>query len=324
MPHKRQVFFNSNAQGIELLSVAVYSLLKESDPQIPLTVFVAHERTFSAGDCIDRIRGIVSRFPFATVRFLDYTPCQLEYGKVFGSILWAFPLCERLLPADITGNLVYLDIDMLIRKDLGELYDMDLKSAGKIAAAVNESRREHLQYLIDAGWPEAAGYSFNNATTVVDLEAFRRARVTDRIIEWYGRYHDIALKQDQDAQNVIYGADTLRIPPKWNYTDGWLERILKLNPFAREWRVFPPQEILEAILDPCIIHYIGRRKPTSWTHRPERKVYRKVLEELGLLPDGRLPGETWYRRIEGRAFDALHLMLKAYARLLLKIRSRPQ
>ena len=28
--------------------------------------------------------------------------------------------------------------------------------------------------------------------------------------------------------------------------------------------------------------------------------------------------------IEGRAFDALHLMLKAYARLLLRIRSRPK
>lgn len=318
----RQVFFNSDEKGITLLSVAVYSLLKSNDPSCPISIFIAHSLAFAESGCRERIRAIVSRFSFAQVTFLDYTPVQETYGKMFRPLLWAFPLCDKLLPQTVTGTIVYLDIDMLIRKDLGELFALDLKAEHCLAAAVNESRREHRRYLVDAGWPEAAGYSFNNATTVLDLDAFRAEKLSDRMIEWFKGHAKTAVNLDQDAQNVIYGDRTKRIHPKWNYTDGWLERILKFNPFAREWRVFPPRDVLEAILDPCIIHYIGRHKPTSWTHRPERKIYRRMMNELGLIEGNRLPDETPARQFVAAFFDLYHAALRLYVRLLLCARRR--
>lgn len=317
MACKRQVFFNSNAQGLSLLSVALYSLLKQNDPSNPVTVFIAHDRSFADSGCDGRIREIAARFPFASVVFLDYTPCAQQYGPVFASILWAFPLCDKILPNSVTGSILYLDIDMLIRCDLGELFDIDLKGRNLMAAAVSESHRGDRPDLVAAGWPEEAGISFNNATTLIDLDRFRAERASDRMIAWYRAHYKTVKCQDQDAQNVIYGAQTLRLPPKWNYTDGWLERISKLNPFAREWRVFPPHEMLEAIVNPCIIHYIGPRKPTSWTHRPERRIFRRAMDELGLIENGRLPGETPLRRLVGMLFDTYHAVLKLYARLLL-------
>ena len=320
MNNPRQVFFNSDSRGVTLLSVAVYSLLKTNAPGRRISIYIAHDRNFAETGCSERIRHIVGRFPDADVTFLDYTPIQTRYGDLFKPLLWAFPLCDKLLPADVTGQIVYIDIDMMIRKDLSELFDLDLNSMGFVAAAVNESRREHRHYLVEAGWPESAGYSFNNATTVLDLNVFRRERMSDKMIDWYRRNCKTAINLDQDAQNVIYGDRTLRLPPKWNYTDGWLERLLKQNPFAREWRVFPPRDVLEAILAPCIVHYIGRHKPTAWTHRPERKAYRRMMEELGLLENGRLPGETAARRIIAHLFDGYHALLKTYARLLLTIR----
>ena len=321
MSGKRQVFLNSDARGLTLLSVAVYSLLKASDPGKPVTVFIAHDQEFLDKGCDGVLRGIVARFPFAEILFGNLTPILAEYPDLFDPrreklMMWAFPLCERLLPPDMGGNIVYIDLDMLIRRDLGELYDMDLAAEGMVAAAVNESRRENLPYLVAAEWPEEAGYAFNNATCVVDLDQFRRDRLTDRMLDWRRRHRDVHYS-DQDAQNVAYGARTKRIHPKWSYTDGWLERIVKFSPFAREWRVFPPREILEAILDPCIIHYIGPRKPTAWTHRPERRIYKRLMGELGLLENGRLPGETAPKIVLGWLFDAYHALLKLYARLLL-------
>ena len=320
MDNKRQVFFNSDGRGITLLSVAVHSLLAANAPGKRITVFIAHDRTFAELGGVRRLRAIASRFPDAEVVFLDYDPVQAAAGGLFKPLLWAFPLCDKLLPPDVTGNIVYLDIDMMIRKDLGELFDLDLSARGFVAAAVNESRREHRRYLAEAGWPEAAGYSFNNATTVLDLDAFRRERMSDKMIDWYRRHFKTAVNLDQDAQNVAYGDRTLRLHPKWNYTDGWLERLLKQNPFADEWRVFRPKDMLEAMLDPAIVHYIGRHKPTSWTHRPERKAYRRMMNELGLLEDGRLPIETAGRRLVARLFDVYHAALRAYARALLAIR----
>lgn len=321
MSQKRQVFMNSDGRGIVLLSVAVYSLLKNNDPRCPIDLFIVHDRSFEDEHGPEKIRRIVSKFSFATVWFGDFTPILEKYADVFSigqtKMLWAFPLCDKILPVSVTGNIVYIDIDMLIRKDLGELFDMDLKRNGLIAAAVNESHRKDRQYLVDAGWPEEAGYSFNNATCVLDLDAFRAEGLSEKMVDWYARHKETAIDKDQDCQNVIYGARTKRIPIKWNYTDGWLERIPKLNPFAREWRVFPPRDVLEAALDPCIIHYIGRRKPTQWTHRPERQQFHQALRELGICT-GNLPGETPVRKFVARLFDCYHFLIRCYARLLLK------
>lgn len=316
----RQVFFNTDARGIVLFSVALHSLLKHNRPDRALRVFVAHDASFGAAGGRERTEAIAREFPFATLCFLDCTETLRRHGERFQSMLWAFPLCDEILPSDVGGKIVYLDIDMQVRCDLGELFDLDLRGAGMWAAAVNESRREHRRYLVEAGWPEAAGYSFNNATTVLDLDAFRRERLSGRMVAWYEEHWREAVNLDQDAQNVVYGAKTLRLPPKWNYTDGWLERLLKLNPFAAEWRVFPPRQVLEAILSPCIVHFIGRKKPTHWTHRPERRAYRREMEEMGLLDHGVLPGENVGMRVLGSLFDGWHGLLKAYARLLLACR----
>ena len=321
MNTKRQVFFNSDGYGITLLSVAVHTLLKTTDPTKPIALYVVHDRSFVDKGGIDRIREIIRKFPFASVWFGDLTPLLETYADVFTNdgtkLIWAFPLCDKILPSDVCGNIVYIDIDMLIRKDLGELFDMDLKGENLVAAAVNESRREHRKYLVDAGWPDAAGYSFNNASCVLDIDTFRAEGLSDKMIDWYRTHKAIAINTDQDCQNVVYGARTKRIPPKWNYTDGWLERLIKCNPFAKEWRVFPPQEMLEAVLDPCIIHYIGRHKPTVWTHRPERKAFRQAMDELGLIKNGRLLGETPPKMLIAKFFDAYHGLLRLYARFLL-------
>lgn len=323
----RQVFFNSDGSGVALLSVAVYTLLRANDPACPVDIFIVHDQSFVDQGGITRIQAIVARFSFASVWFGNFAPTLKAYADVFThpgtKMIWAFPLCDKILPPYVSGNIVYIDIDMVIRKDLGELFDMDLKRDGFIAAAVNESRREHRQYLIDAGWPETAGCSFNNACTVLDLDAFRAENLSDKMINWYKHHRAVAINTDQDCQNVIYGARTRRLPPKWNYTDGWLERLPKLNPFAREWRVFAPREMLEAILNPCIIHYIGRRKPNQWTHRPERKVFRQAMEEIGIIRHGEhLPGETAPRVVLAWLFDGYHALLRLYARLLLHFHRR--
>ena len=322
MAAARQVFFNSDARGFTLLAVALYSLLKTAAPGREMTVYIACGLGFRERGLDVKLLAIAADYPFARLVFLDFNPLAARHAELFRSdkwspLLWAFPLCTELLPDDVHANLVYLDIDMLIRKDLADLYDLSLRDQGFLAAAVNESRRETRPHMIAAGWPEAAGYGFNNATLVIDVDTYRRENIPSKILAWYAANKETSLAVDQDAENVVFGARTFRLPLRWNYSDGWLERILKCRPWTKEWRVHPRREVLEAILDPYVIHYVGGRKPTRRTHRPERKAHRRLQRELGLMK-GRLPdGQGWRDEIEGAVFDVYHALLRLYARALL-------
>ena len=320
----RQVFLNSDGRGIVLLSVAVHSLLRNSDPTKRIVVYIAYGAGFRENGGCDRLSALVTRFPFAEVVFLDFDPVVRRFPEMFdskfdhwGPLLWAFPLCTELLPESVHGNLVYLDLDTLTRKDLGYLFDLPLAANGHLAAAVNESERTECAYLPALGWNESAGDYFNNGVMVIDVDAYRREEMPRKMREWYVAHRDTARCIDQDTQNVLLGSHTLRLPPKWNYNDSWLERSVKFG-LRKMWRIHPREEILEAILDPCVIHYIGGNKPTKTkTHRPERHIYRAYLRELGLMKGRILEGQRFSETAKGLVFDVYHALLRAYVRILL-------
>jgi len=322
MPNQRQVFINCDARFIVPLSVVIHSLLEHNDPTKPIVIHLAHDADFITSDCPTRIRNIVAAFPFARVEFHDFTPIFKQHeraltyeGNPWPPLVWAFPLFTLLLP-DITGNVVYLDADMLIRKDLGELFELDLRKGNWLAAAVNECIHEKHVYLV--GWTDAAGAYFNNGTMVVDADAYRREGVAEQVIKLLADHPNTYYGVDQDVQNVLLGERTLRLPMRWNYHDTWLKQAARRDLAETDWDSHRPIDVLEAVVDPCVIHYMGRFKPWHYTHRPERNPYRAEMKALGLLENGRLPGETALKRIGGFFYDILHAGLKARVRARLR------
>ena len=331
MAVKRQILLNCNESGVVPVSIAVYSLLKSADPTRPLTVFLAHNTAFEhIGGC-ETLRRVVARFHFANIRFANFDPILERHLETLTApamkwplMVWAWCFCTELFP-DVTGNLVFIDWDMYVLKDLGELYSLDLKAGGFVTAAVNESRREHRPYLVAAGWPDAAGYAINTGTQVIDTDAYRREHVLEKILHWYAKYKDISLCVEQDAVNAVIGERIRRLHIKYNFTVGWCDRIVKFNFLRKELRVYPTQDVFAAVVDPTILHFIGHKKPWRWNHRAFRNLYRKSMEELGLF-DKATFGETPMRRLVGAFFDGYHLLIRGYARIILAtfLRSRRQ
>lgn len=321
----RQVFFNIDHRGVIPVSVAVYSLLKNAENGKPIVIHIAHDAKFAENGGRATVESVVHRFPFASVRFANFDPIYERHRKLldlgdnhWSHMVWAWVFCTELFP-DLSGNLVFIDWDMYILKDLEEMYALDLAKDGFITAAVNESRREHRPYLVAAGWPEAAGYSVNTGFQVIDTDAYRRENIQERILDWYAKYRKTAaFCVEQDAINAVCGERIKRLHVRYNYTVGWLERAVKVNPFRKEWRVFPTRDVFEAMLNPTVVHFIGQKKPWRFNYRPYRNTYRAAMRELGFLENGKLPGQTIPKELLGRLADVYHWLLRIYVRLLLR------
>jgi len=325
MQTTRHVFLYCNYLGIVPQSVVVHSFLSNLNPDAPVALHLAHDARFEREGGVERLRGIVGQFPFARIDFRDFEPLYREFAAPLTPpgacnwplLVWSWFFFRDLFP-DITGNVLILDWDTLVRKDLSPLFDLDLKAGDFVAAAVNESRREDRPYLVAAGWPEEAGFSVNTAVMVIDVETYCADGMRDRMIAWYAAHKDVACCIEQDAFNAVCGTRILRLHPRYNCPASWLLRVAKDNFFLPEWRAFRPVEALEAMADPAVIHFIGGNKPWRPNHRPWRNAYRRVMRKLGLC--GRnLPGETPASRLSGRVMDGYNALLMVYAKALLAI-----
>ena len=316
-----QVFFNCDYNGKIPIPVAIYSVLESANPARPLRIHLVHDDGFEADGGCAKVREIVARYPFATVVFANITALLEKHPELLGAkwppMTWAWAFCTDIFP-ELTGNLVFIDWDMYVLKDLGELYDLDLEGQGFVSAAVNESRREHRPLLAAAGWPKKAGYSINTGSQVINTDAFRREHIREKMFAWYVAHKDIAECVEQDAANVVYGERILRLHLKYNFTVGWYDRIFNRNPFRREWRVYPPKMVLEACADPAILHFIGHRKPWERNHRAYRNTYRNAMKELGLY-DSRAYRYNLRHECVARLFDVYNEIAAWYARVMARL-----
>ena len=318
---KRQVFFNSDENYLVPLTVMLYSLLKTARTDAELTVYVATTPKFFELGYDGRIRDLAARYPFAKVVFIDAEAKLAKHAKVIASelnvwspVMWSGSLITDVLPPEATGNVVYLDVDMMVRHDLEPLYSLDLERGGYLMAAVSEAPHLFFPDLQKRGWGPECGDYFNYGTMVINTDAWRRENVVRQMLDWYAKNPD-AFLLNQDTSNVVCGARTLRLPPKWNYFDAWVQRSIRMNPFARRWRVYPKVDFLEAMVDPCIVHFVGREKPWHFTRRPMRREYHALMRELGLY-DPRVEGVTMWERFRIRFFNVYHGLLMAYVRFL--------
>lgn len=300
-PSERNVCFCSDDRGMKWLAVSLQSLLKAAEATRPLMVHVMHFGQVSPENRA-LLEGLVGRFPFAALRWLDGDSAAGRHREDFARVSngwclasWGRVFMAELMP-EIDGNVVYLDTDVLVTTDLGELFELDLK--GRPLAAVRESNLHDGRNFHWKLPEDGMRFYFNSGVLVVNLGNFRRARGLERVIAFV-RSSGALDNPDQDTLNSVFERETEYLPFKWNYTDGWLARQMRFSPDDAYWRGVPSREILEAIAAPAVIHYLGgQHKPWAANHRPERKRYYRAMAELGMKTPscglGAWAHDAWY------------------------------
>ncbi len=258
------------------LKVAINSAIASS-PGSNLDIIV-----LCAGIPEDAVRTFVAgyaRVGNASVRFVDISD-ELETSGLSDYKQTArLPLsaCYRLLLPRVLaayGKVVYLDVDVAVCRDLGELYATDVGDNYFAAAkdVVYNTKPEYVSWAADWGFTEWDGY-VNTGVLVMNLERFRREPVFDRLLP-------VVLEAskwlcDQDALNFVCKGAIAPLDPRWN---------VQLGDYCL------PKQIALTGEEMWIAHYTGGEKP--WEH-PSRRYSHHWWLRVGKLDISCLWMEAW-------------------------------
>jgi lipopolysaccharide biosynthesis glycosyltransferase len=203
-------------------------------------------------------------------------------------------LMPSLLPKDVT-RVIYLDADMLIRRDLGQLWNEEqgehpLLAVQDYAAPYFDAPAampafESCRRYLAANWPIAnfrelglpgdAKY-FNSGLLVIDLAKWRRERYAEQVLDCLRNNRQHVLWWDQYALNAVFAGKWRALDHRWNQgAHIFVYPNWRNSPFDRE-------SFTRLRYDPWIVHFCSPSKPWHYfcPHPSTREFHRCLRHTL--------------------------------------------
>ena len=218
------------------LAVVIASLL-ENNPGVPFVFHVLHRDVRPETE--------------AKVRRLErmYMNHRIVFHKIEASAFDAFPIPRTLehvtqemyyrylLPNLLNDErrTIYSDVDVLcVGSGVCDLWSMDL--CGKPIAAIRKNSgndRHFVAHMERVGVPPGSAYFFSGML-VMDLEALRRERFTEKCMKKTVEKADNLVFPDMDVINAVMQGRIAEIDPLWNMTErfSFFRRSVKMWHFV--------------------------------------------------------------------------------------------
>jgi lipopolysaccharide biosynthesis glycosyltransferase len=263
----------SNERYFPGLYCAVASALNELDParRINLKVLdggISQTSRETLSRLVQRLRKSAQ---------LEFVPLDLSVFEraTLGPGQSHMTYCRILLPQLLdVPRLIYLDCDVLVFRDLSELFDLQLPP-GKVLAAVHDS--ETLSIAEDSGVIaramrlQAEAAYFNCGVMLMDLDELRQQRFVPRGIEFLNHWNGSYQFWDQSAINFLLHQQIAELPEYWN---------------RASWR-FDAQQDNEL---ECVLHYTTCAPWLGGARTPSQVLFERFAEEAALPVNRRSSG----------------------------------
>lgn len=164
----------------------------------------------------------------------------LPPNNIYFTIATYYRLFLPELVSPVTNKLLYIDTDAVVRVDLKEIYNTNIGSFP--FAAVPDSYPE---LRTDLGITKEGKY-FNAGVLLIDVESWKKHRVTERAMQFLADYPEKIKFVDQDALNATQKDNWYPLPKRFNFT--WFDVLQEV----------PKKKLLQ---NAAIIHYTGGSKP---------------------------------------------------------------
>ena len=207
---------------------------------------------------------------------------RLDFVKADPSIFDKAPLgpgqspmayCRILLPHLLSvPRLIYLDCDVLVFRDLSQLFDFEL-SPGKFVAAVPDSETCSLAHdsrpLATAMELPAEGAYFNSGVMLINLDELRKQHFFERAVEFLTVWNVDYRFHDQSAINFLLHEHIEELPEYWN---------------RPSWR-FDAQQNNNLH---CVLHYTTSAPWLGGTRGPAQVLFERFAMDAALPVNGQI------------------------------------
>lgn len=222
-------------------------------------------------DISERNQSVLQRLMASSnfsLRFFNTTRFMRDYeNKLFLRGHFRIETYFRLLMQDILpsyNKALYLDCDMVVNKDIAELFDINID--GYLLAAVQDADTAGLyngfepqkKNYMDNAMKMKDPYSYFQAGTILfNLAEFRKHYTVDEMFEYATSYEWELL--DQDVLNHFAEGRVRYLDMRWNVVMDWNGIRIKEIIGRAPRNLY--QGYMDSRKDPYIVHYAGPDKP---------------------------------------------------------------
>lgn len=219
------VFLTINSAYAPYAAAAIHSLTQHVNPERYYKVIILHDGLNLVNRW--RLRSLVTKnvaLQFKKMTRSLYLKAVVAYctrrkkgaGDFFSSAVYYYRAFIPLL-FPIYKKAVYIDSDVILRGDIGELFDTEL--GDNVMAAMIDPKvtaiPEFRDYVDNAVGVPHTEY-VNSGVQVMDLKKMRKLKYLTTMIEMMRKYDADLVAPDQDYLNVILRGKILPLDPVWN------------------------------------------------------------------------------------------------------------
>jgi len=243
------------------LAAAISSVIANSANNRKLRIFVVAANMTEANR--DRLRQL-GDYGRVSIEWLQLTKTHsdvvssLPCGYVGRSAYYKLFLPELLGPE--YSRIIYLDSDVIVEKDIGNLWRSDIGNYYVLAVQdlINPfvSSPFGLRNWRQLG-REPGDALFNTGVLVLNAARWHEENITQKLIQYLKDHHRYVQLCDQDAMNAVFRGEWGRLNARWN--------VLPYMSIAGSYSLLGRKDHEELLEHAHVYHYCGPSKP--WNKR---------------------------------------------------------
>lgn len=258
------ICFGINNNYSQHCACTIASILYNSNPKDNFNIYIISDYISDSNkEKLTQLKSIRDfNIEFKIIDISEYKDLKVD-NNLGNSAFYRLKAFE-IIPAD---RVIYLDVDTIVRKDIAELFNVDMKGYYIAGAEDLVAPREARKY----GLPSDVHY-INSGVIVMDLKACRESTIITELKNFIKSPWDREWS-DQGLINNIFKYKIKPVDIKWNCT---------YYP-----SMYSNQEYFHKMAqDPSIIHFIGFQKPWIAGLNPHLKMdYFKYLRMTPYFDD---------------------------------------